>query len=166
MTEAIHVQFNVQKGKREEFLDWLQKYTGDGPFSMAPNYVIGYRADDQVQRREALTKFVNEMELVLRRHDSKKTWRERPVTALIQLMLLELKEFEIAFEHFEIKEARKELVDLSNYALIVYDRLGLLDVERNYHVQQQDVERAEAERRQLNLLAGDLHNLTGRPNGG
>lgn len=149
MTEKVHVEFEVLS--RETFDKWLENNTYD-----AGTPIVGYRADDKVQCREALTKFVNEMELVLRRHDSKKTWRERPVTALISLMLLELKEFEIAFEHFEVKEARKELVDLSNYALIVYDRLGLLDVERNYHLQQADAKRAQAERAQLNILADDL----------
>lgn len=159
MTERVHVEFEIRDGRRDEFLAALQKW------DEVENQTVGFRADDQVQRREALTKFVVEMELVLRRHDHKTSWRDRPVTALIQLMLLELKEFEIAFEHFEIKEARKELVDLSNYALIVYDRLGLLDVERNFHTQRKDVERAETERRQLNILAGDLHNIGGRPNG-
>lgn len=162
MTDKVHVEFTVSHGRRDDFLNALQDWDTARP---KHDFIIGWRADDFVQRREALTQFVDEMELVLRRHDSKKTWRERPVTALIQLMLLELKEFEIAFEHFEVKEARKELVDLSNYALIVYDRLGLLDVERNYHVQQADAERAAAERRQLNLLAGDLHNLAGRTDG-
>lgn len=131
MEDKVQVEFVVPQGRQEEFLQQLQRWT-----SSEDSIVLGYRADDQVARRAALAAFVNEMELVLRRHDHKTSWRERPIDALIRLMLLELEEFKVAYEHFEVKEARKELVDLSNYCLIVYDRLSLLDQERNAKEQQ------------------------------
>jgi hypothetical protein len=46
------------------------------------------------------------------------------------MMLLELEEFKCALEFFEVSDARKELIDVANYACIVYDRLGMLDQAR------------------------------------
>lgn len=123
---------------REQFLYWLQFMTGSDFASGAViprGEPLGYRADDVVQRREALTKFVDRMELVLRQHDAKTTWRERPVEALVRLMKLELAEFDVAFDFFEVNEIRKELVDLANYAMIVDDRLSLLQQDRPIHEQ-------------------------------
>jgi hypothetical protein len=126
MSETISVNFNVQDEKREDFIQWLQQVTTTGPTCL-----LGYRADDIVNRREALQRFANEMETVLRRHDHKTSWRERPIEALVRLLFLELEEFKVALEFFETKDARKELIDCANFCLIVWDRLGLLDQNRN-----------------------------------
>lgn len=125
MTEQkISVEFSIKD--REKFMAWLQGVTDNNDEN---GIVIGYRADDQVHRREALEKFANEMELVLRRHDHKTAWRQRPIEALMRLFFLEIEEFKVAYEFFEISEAKKELVDCANYALILYDRLSVYDAD-------------------------------------
>lgn len=125
----VTVVFEVND--RDRFLDRLQSL--DESYGTGAN---GWRADDVVQRREALTKFVDRMETVLRQHDSKTTWRERPVEALVRLMKLELAEFDVAFDFFEVAEMRKELVDLANYAMITDDRLSLLQQDKPMHGQE------------------------------
>lgn len=129
MTERIDVTFTVPAGGREAFLLALQQWDSTN------NVSVGWRADDQVSRRAALEKFANEMELVLRKHDHKKSWRDRPIQALVRMLSLEFKEFRAALEFFEASEARKELIDVANYCLICWDRLGLLDQERNVQEQ-------------------------------
>lgn len=131
MTEKIVVEFTVQDGKRDEFLAQLQAADSKDMFAACQ----GFRADDYVSRREALVKFVDAMELKLRKNDHKTNWRTQPVEALIRLMLLELEEFKVADEFFTVAEARTELTDVSNYALIVYDRLGMLDQTKNRRIQ-------------------------------
>jgi hypothetical protein len=130
MTEQVHVVYTIQDGKRDRFLQSLQEVD-----QLDLLVCEGWRADDEVQRREALVKFTEAMELVLRKHDKKTTWRERPIEALIKLMLLEIEEFRVAFEFFEIKEARHELIDIANYCLICWDRMSMLDQESNVHAQ-------------------------------
>jgi hypothetical protein len=85
--------------------------------------------------RSTLAAFADEMEDVLRRHDGKTDWKMRPVEALVRKMMLEVKEFECALEFFEVSDARKELIDIANYCLIVWDRLSLL--EQNETMQNQ-----------------------------
>lgn len=116
----IVVEFTVKDEDR--FHASLQRWS-----SLPETTIVGYRADDSVGRREALTAFVNHMELKLRKNDHKKNWREKPIEALHQLMLLELKEFEVALEFFTIEEAKPELVDVANFAMILWDRLGMMD---------------------------------------
>lgn len=128
--EQVTVVFTVVKGNKEALETWLQHVTEDASGFITANFgnpALGYRADDTVQRREALQKFVDRMELVLRAHDGKTSWRERPIEALIRLLKLEMHEFDVAHEFFEISEARKELIDIANYCLICDDRLSLLD---------------------------------------
>ena len=133
--ETVVVTFTVPTGGKERFLAWLQAVSEQGEKGSAGE-PLGYRADDTVQRREALTKFVDRMELVLRAHDKKTSWRERPIEALIKLLKLEMHEFDVAHEFFEISEARKELVDIANYCLICDDRLSLLDQSKPLREQQ------------------------------
>lgn len=131
MNERVHVEFTIPDGKRDVFLAGLQAA------DMAGHIVgDGWRADDEIQLREALRKFVGEMELKLRRNEHKKNWREKPIEALFKLMLLEVEEFKVAHEFFSTGESRPELVDIANFALICWDRLGLLDQERNAKEQQ------------------------------
>lgn len=89
-----------------------------------------------VKLRPALRAFAEAMEEKLRRHDGKKThWQQQPIEALVKLLLLEIEEFKVADEFFTVAEARSELVDIANYAMIVADRLSLEDQDRNRHAQ-------------------------------
>lgn len=130
-TEKVTVEFVIKPGRRDDFLMTLQKLDQDD----AMPTVIGFRADDFVQRREALVKFVDRMEEKLRKNDHKTTWRKKPIKALVQLMKLEIAEADVAMEFFTVEEARTELVDISNFAMIVWDRLGMLDEKRNLNEQ-------------------------------
>lgn len=126
MTEAVHVAFAVQDGKREEFLAWLQVATESAILPLQ-----GYRADDYVSRRAALVAFVDQMEVKLRKNEHKRNWREKPIEALFKLLLLEVEEFKVAHEFFTVGEAKGELVDVANFAMMVWDRLSLMDQDRN-----------------------------------
>lgn len=77
--------------------------------------------------RPPLEEFARRMEDKLRKNDHKKTWKEKPAEALFKLLLLEVEEFKVAHEFFTVEEARTELVDIANYAMILYDRLGMTD---------------------------------------
>lgn len=127
MTEKVHVEFEIADGRRDEFLQRLQDWDKDQP---RYDFVLGFRADDYVQRREALTKFVDRMELKLRKNEHKRNWREKPIAALVALMLIEVQEFQVALEHFTVGEARSELPDISNFAMMADDRLSMLDQDQ------------------------------------
>lgn len=128
MSETVHVAFTVPDGKSGDLIKMLQTHD---------NVSVGFRADDYVSRRAALVAFVDQMELKLRKNDHKQNWREQPVEALFRLMMLEVEEFKVAHEFFPVDAARRELVDIANYALILWDRLGLLDQTRVFGEQQQ-----------------------------
>lgn len=133
---SVTVVFTV--ANPETFKEWLQFVTDDASgFIKAntPGEPLGYRADDTLQRRDTLARFADRMETVLRQHDHKTSWRTRPIPALVQLLKLELAEFDVAFEFFEISEIRKELVDLANYSMIVDDRLSLLEQNKTMNGQ-------------------------------
>ena len=135
MTERVVVEFQVTD--RDKFLKSLQTWDeNEEDF----NYCTGFRADDYVSKRQALVAFVDAMETKLRKNDHKTGWREKPVEALFKLLKLEIAEFEVAFEFFSIKEARTELVDTSNFCMMVWDRLGTLDQERNFVEQQREIQ--------------------------
>ena len=126
MTETVHVQFIVRANKRADFLTMLQSWD-----ERTDNACVGFRADDYVARRAALIKFVDEMEMKLRRNEHKRNWREKPIEALFRLLMLEVEEFRVANEFFTVGESRPELVDIANFAMICWDRLGMLEQERN-----------------------------------
>lgn len=79
------------------------------------------------QIREPLAEFVLLMEHKLRKNDHKTGWRHLPIEALRRLMMLEVEEYNVAREFFGLEEARKELVDIANFAMMLHDRLGLED---------------------------------------
>lgn len=134
MTEQTKVVVEFSVKDRDAFLAALQTATSyNGGMR---DLVIGYRADDHVQRRSALETFANQMEIKLRKNDHKTGWREKPIEALFKLLLLEVEEFKVAYDYFTVGEARPELVDIANFALIVSDRLSLLDQGRNAKEQQ------------------------------
>lgn len=124
--EIIHVAFTVPAGGRERFLMWLQSVSEQGEKGSVGE-PLGYRADDTLQRRAALQSFADRMETVLRKHDSKSSWRTDPIDMLVRKLKLELMEFEVAYDFQRWEEARNEAVDLANFCLIVFDRLGQPD---------------------------------------
>jgi hypothetical protein len=126
MTERVTISFTISDGRRDDFDRWLQTVTDSGNAS----HIEGYRDDNQLQWRPALRQFCDEMESVLRRHDHKRTWREKPIDALFRLLQLELEEAAVALDYFTVAEARHEMIDVANFAMILYDRLGLLDQDR------------------------------------
>lgn len=128
MTEHVSVNFNVNDGKREEFTHWLDRATDGG---IPPGILNGYRSDAFVHRRAALQKFADLMESVLKKHDNKTTWRDKPVEALFKLLQLELEECKIAMQYFTVADTRRELIDIANYCCIVHDRLATFDQTRS-----------------------------------
>lgn len=70
---------------------------------------------------------------------TKTGWKDMPVEALFKMLMIEIEEFKVAHEFFNVDTARKELVDVANYALILWDRLGVLEQGRNYDKQQREV---------------------------
>lgn len=87
--------------------------------------VVGLRTGQSMEHRPALKQFADQMEEKLKKNDSKTHWRELPVEALFRLLNIELEEYRVAHEFLTVKEARTELVDVANYALILWDRLSL-----------------------------------------
>jgi hypothetical protein len=85
---------------------------------------------DYVLLRDSLDQFATEMEKVLRKHDHKRAWRELPIEALIRKLMIEIEEFKVAHEFFHVQDTRNELVDVANFALILWDRLSLLDQDK------------------------------------
>lgn len=77
------------------------------------------------QIREPLAEFALLMEHKLRKNDHKTGWRALPIEALRRLMMLEVEEYNVAREFFGHEEARKELVDIANFAMMLHDRLGV-----------------------------------------
>lgn len=123
-SEQITVVFDIVAGRREAFLKALQEW------DERENETLSFRAGDKVEQREALTKFTARMEEVLRRHDHKQSWRTDPIEMLVRKLKLELMEFDIAYDFHRWDEARNEAVDLANFCLIVFDRLGMPDVQK------------------------------------
>lgn len=75
--------------------------------------------------RPVLRDFALQMEYKLRKNDHKTGWRDLPVEALFKLLMLEIEEFKVAKEFFGKEEARKELVDVANFCMMLHDRLSL-----------------------------------------
>ena len=123
MSEKVVVEFDVTD--REKFIDELQHWD-----EYTENSCAGFREDAALDLRTPLQLFCNAMEMKLRRNDHKRGWKEQPVEALIRLMKLEVKEFDVAHEFFTVKESRAELVDVANFAMMVWDRLGMLDQDK------------------------------------
>lgn len=87
--------------------------------------VVRIRMPDR--HRPALASFADEMEAKLKRNDHKTSWRELPVEALFRLLQIEIEEFKVAKEFLSVAEARNELVDIANFGMILWDRLGMED---------------------------------------
>lgn len=113
----VVVRFSVTDGDR--FARDLQK-----AFEHDDN-VFGLRSDVDPTLRAPLQLFAQAMEAKLVKNDHKQSWRELPVEALFKLLKIEISEFEVAMEYLSVKEARGELTDVANFALILWDRLSL-----------------------------------------
>lgn len=77
--------------------------------------------------RGPLAEFALSMEKKLRKNDHKTGWGKLPVEALMRQLLLEIEEYKVAAEFLTVEEARDELVDVANFAMIMWDRLSTLD---------------------------------------
>lgn len=77
--------------------------------------------------RAPLAKFADQMEAKLQKNDHKTGWHSLPVEALFRLLLIEIEEFKVAREYLSVAEARKELVDIANFSMILWDRLSTED---------------------------------------
>lgn len=73
--------------------------------------------------RPELMEFVLRMEDKLRRNDHKTSWKKQPIEAHLRLLKIELQEFEVAYEFFGRDEAANELVDIANFAMILFNKL-------------------------------------------
>ncbi len=73
--------------------------------------------------RPEVAEFAVEMELKLRKNDHKKSWKEQPIEAHVQLLEIELMEFKVAKEFFGVPEMCGELLDIAAFALIIRDKL-------------------------------------------
>ena len=122
MTEKINIEFTLREGARERFLQSLQEVDGGDTLQGC----LGYRADDQVQRREALTKFVDAMEIKLRRNETKQNWEKQEIDGLVRLMLIEVEKMKVLHEFHTRDGTRASLIDIANWAMFIWDRLGRL----------------------------------------
>jgi hypothetical protein len=75
--------------------------------------------------RETVATFSEAMAAKLHKNDHKTGWRDLPIEALFRQLMIEIEEFKVAKEFFSHKEARDELVDIANFALMLHDRLGI-----------------------------------------
>ncbi len=118
MTEKVVIEFEVHSV--EFFTQRLQEWD-----LTALNLCVGYRIDAGVAKREALRRFCDQMELKLRKNDHKTGWRDLPIEALFELMMLEINEFKLAIRYLTVREALKELPDVANFAMMLWDRIGM-----------------------------------------
>lgn len=85
--------------------------------------------DGAIKLRPELLAFAVAMEKKLRKNDHKTGWHDQPLEAHVKFLLLELEEFKVALEFLKTKDARGETIDIANFALILWDKLGRLDQE-------------------------------------
>jgi len=86
---------------------------------------VEYEIKDNVPLRPVLQLFADAMEAKLKKNDHKSGWRNLPIEALFKLLMIEIEEFKVANEFFEADAARKELVDIANFCMMLHDRLGM-----------------------------------------
>lgn len=112
------VEFDVRDlaAFEEQLKVWSETKAGDT--------IDGYRLDGGAGHglRPALYDFAIEMEKKLRKNDHKRSWQDYPIEALVKLLHIEYNELEVALE-FGIGDAGTECVDISNFAMMLRDRL-------------------------------------------
>lgn len=136
MSEKITVEFTV--ADPEQFQRSLQAWD-----SVADNTCIGYRIDQGLDQREALHQFASEMEQKLRKNDHKSGWAKDPVDALWRLLEIEIEEFKVLYQYYPVRAARRELIDIANFAMIVWDRLGKYMQDMPAHLQSEHSDQRE-----------------------
>ncbi len=94
-----------------------KKYPYDAAFA-GP----AYRPMDERSLRPPLVQFASAMEAKLRKNDHKGGWRNDPIEALRRLMMIEIEEYNVAREFYGSEAARSELVDIANFAMMLWDR--------------------------------------------
>ncbi len=119
MTEHVNVEFTVVAGKRQPLIDALQALDEQ---NLIP--CEGWRADDYVQRREALVKFNEAMEVKLRRNEQKRNWADQSIEGLMRLMLIEVEKAKVLHEFNTPEGLQASLVDIANWCLFVWSRLN------------------------------------------
>jgi hypothetical protein len=77
---------------------------------------------DKTDLRPEVYEFAQAMETKLRKNDHKKSWLSYPIAALRKLMGIEINELDVALE-FDIGDAPDECVDISNFAMMLRDRM-------------------------------------------
>lgn len=117
MTERVVVTFEVRDDMN--FQEALQK-----AFEHDDN-IVGMATGKELQYRSSLRQFADEMEKKLLKNDHKTHWRDLPIGALFDYLMIELEEYKVAHKYLPVRDARTELVDVANYALILWDRLSI-----------------------------------------
>lgn len=120
MMPKINVEFEIEDKKVDAFNEALRTF-------LESDTIVGARTDVDPTLRAPLQLFVRAMEEKLRKNDHKTAWRNLPVEALFKQMILEIEEYKLAVEFLPVAEARKELIDVANFSLIVWDRLSLVN---------------------------------------
>jgi hypothetical protein len=93
-----------------------------------PSFAYSH-AEEKPPMRTVLYDFAIEMEAKLRKNDHKTGWRDLPIEALERFMKIEIQEYEAAREFLSSAEAKNELVDIANFAMMLHDRLGMEDAK-------------------------------------
>lgn len=78
---------------------------------------------DECTKYPTLDVFVRGMVDKLDKNSHKTGWRNLPPEALKRYLEIEIQEFDVAFKYESTEVAQKELVDIANYAFILWDRL-------------------------------------------
>ena len=75
--------------------------------------------------RDSLINFANKCEEKLKKNDHKSDWRTLPVEALVRKLEIEIEEFKVALQYEGVEDARNELVDVANFAMMLWDRMSI-----------------------------------------
>jgi hypothetical protein len=80
--------------------------------------------DALVELRAQLYAFAQQCEKKLQKNDHKTEWVKLPVKALLEKLKIEVRELEVALEYEGPAESMNECVDVANFAMMLWDRLG------------------------------------------
>lgn len=107
--------------------------TDEWDFANADPFVPARNMVEDNMLRPTLADFAVQMEKKLRKNDHKTGWRDLPIEALHRLLLLEVKELEVALDFLGVEDVQDECKDIANFAMMLYDRVEL-DKERKRRV--------------------------------
>lgn len=90
-----------------------------------PTFVVAtYDKAPAPTMRKELATFAEAMEAKMQKNDHKTDWKTLPIEALFQKLLIEIEEFKVAQKYESVSEAQNELVDVANFCMMLFDRLG------------------------------------------